>query len=97
MKLAADIIRRPLITEKSMDLASQKRYCFEVEKTATKPEIAKAVEELFGVQVAKVNTVNMKAKPKRMGVHAGTTRSWKKAIVILTEESKTIAFFDSLN
>ena len=97
MKLAADIIRRPLITEKSMDLAAKKRYCFEVEKTATKPEIAKAVEELFGVQVAKVNTVNMKAKPKRMGVHAGTTRSWKKAIVILTEESKTIAFFDSLN
>ena len=97
MKLAADIIRRPLITEKSMDLAAKKRYCFEVEKTATKPEIAKAVEELFGVKVAKVNTVNMKAKPKRMGVHAGTTRSWKKAIVILTEESKTIAFFDSLN
>ena len=97
MKLVADIIRRPLITEKSMDLAAKKRYCFEVEKTATKPEIAKAVEELFGVQVAKVNTVNMKAKPKRMGVHAGTTRSWKKAIVILTEESKTIAFFDSLN
>ena len=97
MKLASDIIRRPLITEKSMDLAAKKRYCFEVDKSATKPEIAAAVEELFGVKVEKVNTVNMKAKPKRMGVHAGTTRTWKKAIVILTEDSKTIAFFDSLN
>ena len=56
-----------------------------------------AIEEMFGVKVEKVNTVNMKAKPKRMGVHAGTTRTWKKAIVILTEDSKTIAFFDSLN
>ena len=97
MKLASDIIRRPLITEKSMDLAAKKRYCFEVDKNATKPEIAAAVEEMFGVKVEKVNTVNMKAKPKRMGVHAGTTRTWKKAIVILTEDSKTIAFFDSLN
>ena len=97
MKFVSDIIRRPLITEKSMDLAAKKRYCFEVDKAATKPEIAAAVEEMFGVKVEKVNTVNMKAKPKRMGVHAGTTRTWKKAIVILTEDSKTIAFFDSLN
>ena len=97
MKLASDIIRRPLITEKSMDLAAKKRYCFEVDKSATKPEIASAVEEMFGVKVEKVNTVNVKSKPKRMGVHAGTTRTWKKAIVILTEDSKTIAFFDSLN
>ena len=97
MKSAADIIIRPLITEKSMDGVAEKRYTFEVQKTATKPEIAKAVEELFGVEVKKVNTMNVKSKPKRLGVHAGSTRSWKKAIVTLTEGSKSIAFFDSMN
>ena len=97
MKSVADIIIRPLITEKSMDGVAEKRYTFEVQKTATKPEIAKAVEELFGVEVKKVNTMNVKSKPKRLGVHAGSTRSWKKAIVTLTEGSKSIAFFDSMN
>ena len=97
MKSAADIIIRPLITEKSMDGVAEKRYTFEVQKTATKPEIAKAVEELFGVEVKKVNTMNVKSKPKRLGVHVGNTRTWKKAIVTLTEASKTIAFFDSMN
>ena len=97
MKSVADIIIRPLITEKSMDGIADKRYTFEVQKTATKPEIAKAVEEMFGVEVKKVNTMNVKSKPKRLGVHAGSTRSWKKAIVTLTEGSKTIAFFDSMN
>ncbi len=98
MKSAADIIRRPLITEKSMDGTASKRYCFEVEKSAKKPEIAQAVETMFpGVKVAKVNTINMKKKPTRVGVHMGYTSEWKKAIVTLTEDSKTIAFFDSMN
>ena len=97
MKSYADIIVRPLITEKSMDGVASKVYTFEVAKSATKPEIAKAVEEMFGVKVAKVNVINMKKKPKRVGYHMGYTSEWKKAIVTLTEDSKTIAFFDSLN
>ncbi len=97
MKSVADIIVRPLITEKSMDGIADKRYAFEVMKSATKPEIAKAVEEMFGVKVAKVNTLIMKKKPKRVGYHMGFTSEWKKAVVTLTEDSKTIAFFDSLN
>ncbi len=97
MKSVADIIVRPLITEKSMDGVPSKVYTFEVAKDATKPEIAKAVEEMFGVKVAKVNVINMKKKPKRVGYHMGYTSEWKKAIVTLTEDSKSIAFFDSLN
>ena len=69
---------------------------FEVARKATKPEIAKAVEEMFKVEVADVNTINMKKKPKRMGVHAGYTSEWKKAIVTLTADSKTIEFFDGM-
>lgn len=97
MKLAADIIRRPVISEKSMDGVANKRYTFEVDKSATKPEIALAVEEMFGVKVAKVNVINMKKKPKRVGRSFGYTSEWKKAIVTLTEDSKTIAFFDGMN
>lgn len=98
MKTAADIILKPIITEKTMDMLSGKRYVFKVAKKATKPEIADAVEEMFpGTKVADVNTINMKKKPKRLGVHAGYTGEWKKAIVTLTEDSKSIAFFDSLN
>lgn len=97
MKFAQDIILAPVITEKSMDGISSKRYTFKVAADATKPEIAKAVEELFGVKVAKVNTINMKRKPKRMGYHFGYTSEWKKAIVTLTESSKEIEFFNGLN
>ena len=97
MKFAQDIILKPIITEKSMDGISNKKYTFEVASNATKPEIAKAVEELFGVEVAKVNTINMKRKPKRMGYHFGKTAEWKKAIVTLTESSKEIEFFNGLN
>ncbi|MBE6903262.1 MAG: 50S ribosomal protein L23 [Ruminococcaceae bacterium] len=93
---AQDIIIRPIITEKSMDGIANKRYTFEVAKTANKVEIRKAVEELFSVEVEKVNTINVRGKNKRMGVHAGRTRSWKKAIVTLKEKSKTIEFFDSM-
>ena len=97
MKFAQDIILKPVITEKSMDGIEAKRYTFKVAVDATKPEIAKAVEELFGVKVAKVNTINMKKKPKRMGYHFGYTAEWKKAIVILDESSKEIEFFNGLN
>ena len=96
MRFAHDIIVRPLITEQSLSATADKRYTFEVVKSATKPEITAAVEEVFGVKVADVNTINMKKKPKRMGVHEGYTKAWKKAIVTLTEDSKTIEFFDGM-
>ncbi|MBO5091095.1 MAG: 50S ribosomal protein L23 [Clostridia bacterium] len=97
MKFAQDIILKPIITEKSMDGIANKRYTFKVAADATKPEIASAVEELFGVKVAKVNTINMKKKPKRLGYHFGYTSEWKKAIVTLTASSKEIEFFNGLN
>ena len=98
MRNLSDVIIKPVITEKAMDMISEKCYVFEVAKDANKPEIAAAVEAMFeGVKVADVNTINMKKKPKRLGVHAGYTGEWKKAIVTLTAESKGIAFFESLN
>ena len=98
MKSYADIIVRPLITEKSMDTVAEKRYSFEVAKDATKADIAAAVEAMFKkTKVKKVNTIIMKKKPKRLGAHMGYTGEWKKAIVTLTEDSKSIAFFDGLN
>ena len=98
MKSYADIIVRPLITEKSMDTVAEKRYSFEVAKNATKPEIAAAVEAMFKkTKVVKVNVINMKKKPKRYGVHFGYTSEWKKAVVTLSEDSAPIAFFDSMN
>ena len=96
MKTVHDIIIRPIITEDSMARIADKTYTFEVMKDATKPEIADAVEKLFKVKVADVNTINMKKKPRRVGVHAGFKKAWKKAIVTLTEDSNTIEFFDSL-
>ena len=96
MKTVYDIIRRPLITEASMDMTENKKYVFEVMKSATKPEIAEAVEKMFKVKVAYVNTMTMKKKPKRLGVHSGYTSDWKKAIVQLTEDSDTIEFFDGM-
>ena len=98
MKSYADIIVRPLITEKSMDSVAAKRYSFEVAKNATKAEIATAVETMFKkTKVVKVNTIIMKKKPKRYGVHFGYTSEWKKAVVTLTEDSAPIAFFESMN
>ena len=97
MKFAQDIILKPIITERSMDMIADKKYVFKVAKTATKPEIAKAIEELFNVNVADVNTMNMKRKPKRLRYSAGYTAEWKKAIVTLTADSKTIEFFEGLN
>ena len=97
MKLAQDIIIKPIITEASMDMIAEKKYTFKVAEDATKPEIAKAVEELFKVNVLRVHTINMKKKPKRLGVHFGYTSEWKKAIVTLKPNSKTIEFFEGLN
>lgn len=95
-KIAQDIILRPIITENSMDGIADRKYTFEVAKDANKIEIAKAVEELFGVKVSKVNTINVDGKLKRYGRFEGYTASRKKAIVTLTEDSKSIEFFDGM-
>ncbi len=97
MRNLSDVILKPVITEKAMDMIAAKRYVFKVVKDANKAEIAAAVEAMFDVKVADVNTINMKKKPKRLGAHMGYTGEWKKAIVTLKEDSKSIAFFDSLN
>ena len=98
MKSVADIIVRPLITEKSMDGIASKVYTFEVQKDATKADVALAVETMFKkTKVVKVNIINMKKKPKRYGIHFGYTSEWKKAIVTLSADSAPIAFFDSMN
>ena len=98
MKSVADIIVRPLITEKSMDGIANKVYTFEVQKTATKADVALAVETMFKkTKVVKVNIINMKKKPKRYGIHFGYTSEWKKAVVTLSEDSAPIAFFESMN
>ena len=98
MKSVADIIVRPLITEKSMDGIASKVYTFEVQKNATKADGALAVETMFKkTKVVKVNIINMKKKPKRYGVHFGYTSEWKKAVVTLSEDSAPIAFFESMN
>ena len=96
MKTAYDIILKPVVTEASMDNMQEKKYTFKVAKNANKIEIKKAAEELFKVEVESVNTMNMRGKNKRMGYHVGKTASFKKAIITLTEKSKTIEFFDSL-
>lgn len=95
-KLAQDIILKPIITEASMENTAYKKYTFKVAKDANKIEIAKACEELFDVKVAKVNTVSVRGKLRRQGRYQGYTASWKKAIVTLTEDSKTIEFFDGM-
>ena len=97
MRMVEDIIIKPIITEASMDMLGAKKYVFKVQDSATKADIAHAVETMFkDTKVAKVNVINMKKKPKRMGVHAGYTSDWKKAIVTLTADSKTIEFFDGM-
>lgn len=96
MKAPQDIIIAPVITEKSMSGIAGKKYTFKVAKDANKLEIADAVEKLFKVTVAKVNTVSVRGKNRRMGRYEGTTPSWKKAIVTLKADSKTIEFFDGL-
>ena len=97
MKDPREIIIRPVITEHSYDQMEKNTYTFEVAKDANKIEIAKAVEEIFGVKVAKVNTMNMYGKEKRTGAFPkGRRPSWKKAMVTLTPDSKTIEFFEGV-
>lgn len=100
MTFAHDIIRKPIISERSMEPVFDRegnqinRYTFEVSTSANKIEIKKAVEEIFGVQVAAVNTMRVEGKVKRMGRTQGRRPSWKKAIVTLKPGSKTIEFFE---
>ena len=97
MKLAQDIILRPVITEESMMGQALKKYTFKVAKGANKTQIKMAVEELFGVKVESVNTCNVRGKTKRMGRNEGLTSSYKKAVVQLTADSKAIEYFNSLS
>ncbi len=97
MKTAYDIVIRPIITEQSMEDMDIKKYVFEVAKDATKVEVAKAIEEIFGVRVIKVTTINVRGKKKRVGGNpAGYTKSWKKAVVKLSEDSKNIEIFENM-
>ena len=93
---AYDIIISPILSEKSYDGIPEKRYTVKDVRTAKKTQIKTAVEEIFGVKVAKVNTANYDGKVKRMGRHEGRTSSFKKAIVTLTADSKAIEFFESM-
>ena len=94
--MSYEIIKKPVITENSMDQMADRKYTFEVAKDANKIEIKKAVEEIFGVKVEKVTTMRVLGKVKRMGANSGKRPDWKKAIVKLAEGSKTIEFFDGL-
>ena len=93
---AQDIVIRPIITEKSMGGIGQKKYTFEVAEDANKIDIARAVEELFKVKVRKVNTLHVRGHLRRQGKSQGYTPAWKKAVVTLTEDSKTIEFFEGM-
>ena len=97
MKSAYDIIKKPVLTEKSYDQFPARTYTFEVEKTANKIEIKKAVEEIFGVEVESVHTINRDGKVRRQGNNTGRTSSSKKAYVKLKKDSKGIEFFDSIS
>ena len=97
MKNVYDIIRRPVITEQSMADVADKKYVFMVDIDSNKTEIKEAVETIFGVKVAKVNTVRMQGKVKRTGAYpAGKRAAYKKAVVTLTADSKTIEFFEGM-
>ena len=94
--IAQDIILRPVVTEKSMAGMGEKKYTFRVANSATKIDIARAVEELFGVKVAKVNTLHVRGRLRQQGGTKGVTAAWKKAIVTLKPDSKTIEFFEGM-
>ena len=97
MATAYDIIIRPVITERSMSAAQDKKYVFEVAPDAGKIQIKEAIEEIFGVKVASVNTMNVRGKRKRVGAgRQGMTKGWKKAYVRLKDDSKTIEFFEGI-
>ena len=96
MKNVYDIIRRPVITEQSMEAVADKKYVFMVDVNADKTQIKEAVELAFGVKVAKVNTISVRGRYRRQGMHAGYTAASKKAIVTLKPDSKEIEFFNSM-
>ena len=96
MKSLHDVLKRPVITERTTDMMAEKKYVFEVPHKANKTEIKQAVEKVFGVKVEAVNTVRVPAKPKRYGKYSGYTSEWKKAIVKLTEDSKDLAFYEGV-
>ena len=96
MKTPYDVIIKPVVSERSMDDAADKKYTFKVAKDATKTDIKAAVEEAFGVEVKKVNTANYDGKKKIQGRFVGKTLSYKKAVVTLTDSSKAIEFFEGL-
>jgi len=97
MKTPYDVVLRPVITETTMMGMEEKKYTFEVDKRANKTEIKVAIEEIFGVKVEKINTLNVKGKPKRQGKYLGRTANWKKAVIKLTADSKEIEFFEGMN
>ena len=96
MKSPYDVIIKPVVTEASMDMLADKKYTFKVATDANKVEIKKAVEEIFDVKVEKVTTMNFDGKLKRMGRFEGRRAAYKKAVVKLTADSKTIEFFESM-
>jgi large subunit ribosomal protein L23 len=96
MKTPYDIIFKPIVTERSMEGMTEKKYTFKVDKRANKTQIKQAIEEIFGVKVERVSTMNMTGKVKRMGKFIGKRSDWKKAIIKLTDESKEIEFFEGL-
>jgi large subunit ribosomal protein L23 len=95
MKSPYDIIKRPIITERTSEMMEEKKYVFEVDRRVNKTEVKQAIEAIFKVKVTKVHTMNMPAKPKRYGKYSGYTSEWKKAIVTLSPESKELAFFET--
>lgn len=96
MRNPHDIIRKPIVTEQSMNDMAEGKYTFVVDKKANKTEIKNAIEKVFDVKVSKVNTMNMTGKLKRMGKNIGRRPGWKKAMVTLTEDSKGIEFFEGM-
>ncbi|HBI02700.1 MAG TPA: 50S ribosomal protein L23 [Paenibacillaceae bacterium] len=96
MKDPRDVIKRPVITERTTDMLADKKYVFEVDLRANKTEIKDAVQTIFGVKVVNVNTMRVKGKPKRVGKYFGRRSDWKKAIVQLSEDSKTIEYFENM-
>ncbi len=96
MRTPYDVVIRPIITETSMMDAADKKYTFEVDRRTNKTEIKLAIESIFDVTVAKVNTLNVNGKPKRQGRFVGKTASWKKAVITLTADSKEIEIFEGM-
>lgn len=95
MKNPRDVIKRPVITERTSEFIADQKYVFEVELKANKVEIKQAIEQIFKVKVVSVNTMRVPAKPKRYGRHSGYTSEWKKAIVQLSADSKPLEFFEA--